>query len=141
MSVIRIGQVPGGQRLATAVGAVFAVLCVLGAVTPAVAVRAAAVPTWTKRAPAASPPARYGEALAYDAATRTVVLFGGDDRFESPLGDTWTWDGSTWTKQAPAAHPAARYDTESAYDAATGKVVLFGGLGNNGVLGDTWTWG
>ena len=65
MSVIRIGQVPGGQRLATAVGAVFAVLCVLGAVTPAVAVRAAAVPTWTKRAPAASPPARYGEAMAY----------------------------------------------------------------------------
>jgi len=81
---------PGGRRLAAAV-AVLAVFCVLGAFAPAVQASAFAV--------------------------------------------------STWTKQAPASHPTARYDTDSTYDAASGSVVLFGGIGNNGVPGDTWTWG
>jgi hypothetical protein len=38
--------------------------------------------------------------MAYDAATRTVVLFGGLGAEDKPLNDTWTWDGSTWTEQA-----------------------------------------
>ena len=44
--------------------------------------------------------------MAYDAATGTVVLFGGV--FGGSHGeedDTWTWDGSTWTKQAPGDQP------------------------------------
>ena len=78
--------------------------------------------------------------MAYDAATGTVVLFGGDVGVHHFLGDTWTWDGSTWTKQAPKTSPPARHSASMAYDAATGTVVLFGGQG--GVfLGDTWTWG
>ena len=45
--------------------------------------------TWTKQAPATSPPARDAASMAYDAATGNVVLFGG---FASgTLGDTWTW--------------------------------------------------
>jgi len=146
MTMTRIGQMPGGRRLAAAV-AVFAVFSVLGAFAPAVQASAFAVSTWTKQAPASSPLARYGEAMAYDAATGTTVLFGGFGS-SGVLGDTWTWDGSTWTwdgstwtKQAPASHPTARYDTDSTYDAASGSVVLFGGIGNNGVPGDTWTWG
>ncbi len=60
----------------------------------------------------------------------------------TPLGDTWTWDGSTWTKQAPATHPSARGLVFSAYDAATGTIVLFGGSGKDGgYLPGTWTWG
>ena len=35
--------------------------------------------TWTQQHPAASPPARYGASMAYDAATRGVVLFGGNN--------------------------------------------------------------
>ena len=62
--------------------------------------------TWTKQAPASSPPARADAAMAYDAATGTVVLFGGSGANGS-FSDTWTWDGSTWTKQNPAAHPGA----------------------------------
>jgi len=42
--------------------------------------------TWTKQASAAHPSAREGAAMAYDAATRTVVLFGGGFN-----ADTWTW--------------------------------------------------
>ena len=140
MAMTTLRQITGGRRLAAPVIAVFAVLCVPGAVTPAVLASTSVVPIWTKQAPASSPPVRYGEAMAYDAATGTVVLFGGDDRFESPLGDTWTWDGSAWTKQAPTSSPPARVFAAMAYDAATGTVVLFGGHGINGQFDDTWTW-
>jgi hypothetical protein len=45
--------------------------------------------------------------MAYDAATHTVVLFGGISqkctRRGCPvLDDTWTWNGSDWTQQTPA---------------------------------------
>jgi hypothetical protein len=64
--------------------------------------------------------------MAYDAATRTVVLFGGQGP-HGVLGDTWTWDGTTWTQQRLAAHPPARSYAAMAYDPAPGTVVLFGG--------------
>jgi len=63
---------------------------VLGMVPPAVQASSAVATTWTKQAPAASPPARRHAAMAYDAATGTVVLFGGE-KLGGVLGDTWTW--------------------------------------------------
>ncbi len=84
------------------------------------------------------PPARYRAAMAYDAATGTIVMFGGYGTRR--LGGTWTWDGSTWTKQAPATSPTAREGESMAYDAATGTIVMFGGNGTRGnYLGDTWS--
>jgi hypothetical protein len=76
--------------------------------------------------------------MAYDAATHTVVLFGGFNG-GALLDDTWTWNGSDWTQQHPATSPSARETTSVAYDGATGTVVLFGGNGSEGALGDTWT--
>ena len=70
--------------------------------------------------------------MAYDAATGTVVLFGGYSTGTALLGDTWTWDGTTWTKQAPATSPPARDGASMAYDAATSDIVLFGGFGKHG---------
>ena len=100
--------------------------------------------TWTRQAPATSPGARDFAAMAYDAATGTAVLFGGQNSTGRVLGDTWTWDGTTWTKQHPAASPRPRFGAVMAYDAATGNVVLFGGdsgsKSGNGVLGSTWIW-
>jgi hypothetical protein len=134
----RLGPVPGhGRWRALRMGAaVLATVGVVGAVSPAVA---SASPQqtldWTSQAPAALS-ARAEGAMAYDAATRTVVLFGGWNG-SSDLGDTWTWNGTTWTKQHPAVHPSARFGAAMAYDAATRTVVLFGG---SGVSGDTWTW-
>jgi hypothetical protein len=78
--------------------------------------------------------------MAYDAATRNVVLFGGFAH--GNLGDTWTWDGSTWTKQHPAASPPSQGGASMAYDAATGNIVLFGGENSHvRYFRDTWTWG
>ncbi len=95
---------------------------------------------WVERHPATSPPARYGETMAYDQATRTVVLFGGLGCGHF-CGDTWTWNGSDWVERHPATSPPARWHATMAYDAATRQVVLFGG-GGCGALpcGDTWTW-
>jgi len=97
--------------------------------------------TWTQQHPATSPSARWGAAMAYDAATGNVVLFGGGDS-QHNFGDTWVWDGSTWTKQSPATSPSARWGAAMAYDAATGNVVLFGGLAGRHPreLHDTWVW-
>ena len=48
--------------------------------------------TWTRQAPVTKPPARWGAAMAYDAATGTVVLFGGVDPGAGFVdGGTWTW--------------------------------------------------
>jgi hypothetical protein len=118
----------------------FAAAAVVLSVQPAVLASSAPAPTWTRQHPATHPPARQNASMAYDAATGTIVLFGGwRDAGGHYFGDTWTWDGSTWTKQAPATHPSARYFASMAYDAATHTIVLFGGsIGAD--VGDTWTW-
>jgi hypothetical protein len=96
--------------------------------------------TWTEEFPAVSPPTRDLAAMAYDAATGNVVLFGGTGS-SGILNDTWVWNGSTWTEQFPAISPPARVAATMAYDAATGNVVLFGGVDAIGdKFNDTWVW-
>lgn len=106
--------------------------------------------TWTQQHPVHSPPPRDNGAIAYDAATHQVVLFGGvSDEGNTPIiGDTWIWNGSDWIQQHPATSPPARDFASMAYDAATGQLILFGG-GEGGKrlpnqapppLNDTWTW-
>jgi Galactose oxidase, central domain len=100
--------------------------------------------TWTKQQPRTSPPAREGASMAYDAATRTVVLFGGvsgnnNNRVTTYLNDTWLWNGSTWVQAHPATAPGPRTGASMAYDGARRKLVLFGG-GHGVQLNDTWAW-
>lgn len=102
--------------------------------------------TWTQQFPPVSPSARAfnTEPMAFDAATGTVVLFGGfANGGSSVLGDTWTWDGQTktWTERFPATSPSPR-GTTLTYDGATKQVIIFGGgqAGEGGFLADTWTW-
>ncbi|MGB7266476.1 MAG: kelch repeat-containing protein, partial [Terracidiphilus sp.] len=102
--------------------------------------------TFVQQSPAASPPARLGASMAYDAATGQVVLFSGWGTGGSTLlSDTWVWNGINWTEESPATSPAARGYASMVYDAALGQVVLFGGVGNtapgsNGFFNDTWVW-
>jgi hypothetical protein len=93
--------------------------------------------TWTRRAPAASPPGRFGHVMAYDDARQRVVLFGGSRRNMVQLvrlTDTWEWDGTTWTERTPAASPPVSTSHAMAYDVARQRIVLFGGSS------DTWEW-
>lgn len=91
---------------------------------------------WVQVHPTATPSARGEATMVYDAATRQMVLFGGD----TLVGDTWMWDGQDWLRQQPATSPPGRSNAAMAYDEARGEVVLFGGGRPGILLGDTWTW-
>ena len=78
------------------------------------------------RHPSSKPPGRVGANLTYDAAARTVLLFGGSNGPQS-LNDTWTWDGSVWHQEKPGTRPPARQGASIAYDESMRVSVLFGG--------------
>lgn len=84
-----------------------------------------------------------GDGMAYDPATKKVVLFGGNTQTGTFLGDTWTWDGlaQTWTQMSTASSPSARAGHGMATDAA-GNVVVFGGTDSatKTNLADTCVW-
>jgi len=95
---------------------------------------------WTQLHPATSPPDREDQQMAYDAATKTVILFSG---FHGTgyWDDTWSWNGTTWTKLSPATSPSGRDSAAFVYDPATSQMILFGGFRGSGFSpGDTWTW-
>jgi len=106
---------------------------------------------WTLLSPMNNPSARYGHAMAYDAAHGHVVLFGGCCYQLPPMAgvnfdDTWVWDGSSWAQESPANSPPARYLHGMAYDTAQRQTVLFGGQSTSVVnyqildYDDTWVW-
>jgi len=110
--------------------------------------------SWREVPVPVNPPGRVGAAIAYDAETHQVVLFGGHLAFCCDVvDDTWTWNGVTWTEQHPPVSPPAMSGGSMAYDAATHQLILFGGgrrlhapgspLKYSAVgppLDGTWTW-
>lgn len=89
------------------------------------------------------PTPRAGAAMAFDATSKQVVMFGGG-AFVS-LDETWIWDGTSWSRRRPAHHPSAREHATMAFDVASRQLLLFGGDSDNGVgsprlLSDTWDW-
>lgn len=95
--------------------------------------------TWRQLHPATSPSARHNADMIYDAATQSVLLFGGYDGHY--LGDTWSWDGTTWTQLSPATSPSPRDSESLVYDPATQTAIMYGGFSSStGRLSDTWSW-
>lgn len=101
---------------------------------------------WKQRIPAQAPSARSEHAMAYDAARKQVVLFGGISAEGKLLNDTWVWDGMNWKKMNPANIPPARYRQAMAYDLNHRQIVMFGGMDSSGfkigryAFNDTWLW-
>ena len=97
---------------------------------------------WKQVSASPAPPARDHHAMAYDANSKKVILFGGfAGGFEDGtyLGDTWAFDGKTWTKRDTAAGPTARGGKPGmTYDAVRKTVVLFGGGTPQQALNDLW---
>ncbi len=97
--------------------------------------------SWVQVPVLVSPPGRRDFGMAYDAARRRVVIFGGhtgDDN--TPLRDMWSWDGTRWDRLLPATVPPARSGFGMVYDADAKRVVLFGGFTGAAQVADTWTW-
>jgi hypothetical protein len=100
--------------------------------------------SWRQLNPSASPSARKNAGLAYDMASKRLVLFGGciNNQY-SQDGDTWAWDGSTWT-QITSTLPAPHSQCEPAMvslgtspNAGQASILLFGSDGT-GVWQNGW---
>jgi hypothetical protein len=117
-----------------------ALLAVAVLLVPAVAASAITVvsPRWAHLTPPASPPAGFRDPMAYDAATKQLVLY------DEVNGETWIWNGTTWTPVPlpPSATPPTRRQAVMAYDGRTQQLILFGGITRQDQtpLGDTWNW-
>ena len=101
---------------------------------------------WTQLHPANSPSTRIYQAVAYDGATKQVVLFGGVLTHDGPVvasdgaTDTWTWNGVNWTLQHPATAPAnGDRQVCAAYDPATRQVLMYEIAALTGHSA-TWSW-
>jgi N-acetylneuraminic acid mutarotase len=102
--------------------------------------------TWRRSGAAGGgPAARLYPSTAYDATSRTTILFGGWTG-SSAFDDTWSYDESTgsWTRVDTSGAPPARWGASMVDDPTTGRLILFGGLfgGYDGRsrLGDTWVY-
>ncbi len=91
--------------------------------------------TWTELTPGTGlPGARCLHACGYDAATGTLVMFGGQDDDVAFLDETWVFDGTAWS-QAPAGPSARKFPGLAPVG---GAIVVFGGDSAEGDAGDTW---
>ena len=84
---------------------------------------------WQQIVTSLAPPARFSSALAFDAVSGTVILFGGRQTLGF-VGDTWAFDGINWKQLTPSKSPSAR---AGHLMASVSQGVLL--LGN-----DTWLW-
>jgi len=96
---------------------------------------------WERMEPAKSPTPRNYSAMAYDAGSDRVILFGGAPA-SGVLGDTWAYnyDNDAWTELTPAASPPPRTYSGTVYDPQRDRMVLFGGSADQETasLGDVW---
>ncbi|MBI3651572.1 MAG: hypothetical protein HY231_11200 [Acidobacteria bacterium] len=93
---------------------------------------------WTQIS-ATGPARRDHHAMAYDAARRKTILFGGFSEGKY-LGDTWEWEGKIWRQMAASGPEARGGKPGMAYDVARRRIMLFGGGAPGAAMGDLWEW-
>ena len=105
--------------------------------------------TWTQLHLPVSPSPRVLPSMAYDPSTEEVLVFGGVTGYpnETPLRDTWEFNGIGWSELFPSSSPpASGMNQAMAYDPPAGAVVLFASGWATGAQGapsaylnETWT--
>lgn len=97
--------------------------------------------TWAPLNPAVHPSGRR-TVMTYDVASKTMLLFGGDNAEGVQYTDSWVWSGANWQQIFPENTPPARTSPNMVYDEALGAIVLFGGYAGTwqDSLNDTWLW-
>lgn len=96
---------------------------------------------WSTLVTVNAPPPRTETAMAFDAASGAVVLFGGVQG-STYFGDTWRLDGNVWTQVGTPVAPSLRSGAALAAAAlpSGGGLLLFGGQTGSTLRGDTWAW-
>lgn len=91
---------------------------------------------------AINPDCRYGQMMAYHAATDQLLMFGGLDSTNNPNALTWVWSNasSNWNLLMPGSSPSARAYGGLVYDSLRKRSVLFGGSSSGTYLDDTYEW-
>lgn len=92
---------------------------------------------WSELTSAASPPARYGAAVAFNPADNKVHMFGGSNERVEFIAEHWVWDGSKWSQVSGGRVPPARQNARLAWDPTLQQLVLFGGYAGY-YLSDLW---
>lgn len=102
-------------------------------------------PEWNKISPFAPfPPGRSRHGAIYDPIRDRLVIFGGRDAANAPLGDVWSLaldeEIPCWTQMTPGgAPPSARYNHSAEYDHVRDRIVVFGGYdGSAPMMNDLW---
>lgn len=85
---------------------------------------------WRKLEQKAEPPPRALAPMAFDPATRKIVLFGGDG-LDTLRADTWVYDCATrsWEERRPPLSPSPRFGHALLHLPRSGRIVLLGGKG------------
>lgn len=110
---------------------------------------------WTQLTAATEPPPLQNASMAYDNATKQIVLFGGQvtdiaagNGAGAVTNQTWVFAANNWRLLSPAQAPSPRLGASLAYDPKLGELVLFGGasasptqISSLQVDGDTWVFG
>ncbi len=105
-------------------------------------------PTWLPVSPSGILPSpRLRAASAYDPATNSLIIFGGNNCAKSYFSDVWVLSNANgeagtpaWTKLLPSGTPpSVRQSAAAAYDSANNVLIVYGGDGNGVDFGDVWT--
>jgi hypothetical protein len=105
-------------------------------------------PGWTQLSPTGKPPSpRRTAGAAYDSANNRMIIYGGGNACESPLGDVWVLTAANglagtlnWTQLNVAGEsPAGRFVCCTVYDATNNMLIVFGGqTATVAATNDTW---
>lgn len=102
--------------------------------------------TWMPRATQSAPLPRSGHAMTYDAARRTLVVFGGKAidpaaPFRIPFctAETYGLATTAWARLDASTPPLPpRYFHAASYDSLRRRVVIVGGTDGNATSAETW---
>jgi N-acetylneuraminic acid mutarotase len=83
--------------------------------------------TWTEMSPEVSPPGRKDHAMAYDAESDRVILWGGGGTSPIDVGGVWTYDlnTDTWVELESNDMPSPIKGAAMVYDALNDRILLY----------------
>jgi phage baseplate assembly protein gpV len=91
--------------------------------------------TWSKLAPAHSPPPTLQATMVYDPTLHGDLLTGG---IAASANETWLFNGTTWVQLHTATPAPAVYGAAATFDTALNAVVVYGGYGSPRTGNETW---